>query len=433
MELDRLLAAVRRFWWIVASVALLGAFVGLLAEASRPERFLATATIQTAPDRNVFGSETVLNRLVINEIATVGSDPLRDAVVASLADAGVAVDPSRDLSVRQVLDTELIQVTVAAPSGPAAVEAANLWAQSYVDLVSERDRSELLARVEEVNAELEEARDTRLALEAAVSESIFVRANGQFSTYTEAILRQPAVWEEIERTNQEIALLTRERTEARRAFSNVLDSEVVAIAAGEPVAVKPGNGLGPVHGLIIGLALAVSAVSLTSHGRASFSMINEITASAWPTKLRLVKRRISLPQQRERDALHITALGTRVLTHLPATDSPIISFHGADPRRTQDLKQALADDLRDRGYSIAFLQDLWASRDVRSVEDLFDSAAESESLVFADLGEVQSRSYGGRVMTVIAVGEHLDEEEIVARRIADSVENSNAVLTVLAR
>lgn len=433
MELERLIAAIRRFWWVVLATTVLGAVLGYLAETSRPERFFATATIQTAPDRNVFGSETVLNRLVVNELATVGSESLRREVVAALGDEGADVDPHRDLSLRQVLDTDLIEVTVSASSGAVAVEGANYWARSYVELAAERNRSGLVERLERVNAELQDAREIRLALEAAVSESIFQRADGRFSTYTEAILRQPDVWDEIERANQEIELLTVERAEANRALSRVLDSDVVAIATGQPEAVKLGNGLGPFEGLIIGFATAIAAISLFAQGRVSFAMVNEITSSAWPTSLRVTKRRLATPWQRRRDSRDLAALGTQVLTHLPNTEAPIVSFHGADPERTVELKNALADDLRDRGYSIAFLQDLWASRNVRSVEDLFDFAAESESLVFADLGEVQPRSYGGRVMTIVTVGEHFDEEEIVARRIADSVETSSAVLTVLSR
>ena len=125
MELERLVAALIRRWWVVAVVGLFGALLGLVAEGSREDAFTATASIEIAPNRNVYGSETVLNRLVINEIGTIGSVQLREEVVDGLGQIGEGIDPTSDLAVQQVPDTELVNVSVSASSEASAIAAAN--------------------------------------------------------------------------------------------------------------------------------------------------------------------------------------------------------------------------------------------------------------------------------------------------------------------
>ena len=146
MELERLLAALRRRWWLLALLGLIGALVGQFSENSRDDLFTATATIAIAPDLDVFGSETVLNRIVINEMGRIGSDALRDEVLASLGNSGNALDANRDFSLQQVPDTDLVNVSVSSGDPNLSVAAANRWAERYVDCLlytspSPRDRT----------------------------------------------------------------------------------------------------------------------------------------------------------------------------------------------------------------------------------------------------------------------------------------------------
>ena len=54
-------------------------------------------------------------------------------------------------------------------------------------------------------------------------------------------------------------------------------------------------------------------------------------------------------------------------------------------------------------------------------------------MIFADHEDLQSRRFTGRIVTVVAIDEHRDREDLAANRIAESLEVSDSVLTVVAR
>lgn len=433
MELERLVAALIRKWWIVAALGFIGALFGIAAEGSRVDTFTATASIEIAPDRNVYGSETVLNRLVINEIGAIGSVQLRESVVDGLGEAGTGIDPMGDLAVQQVPDTELVNVSVSATNEASAIAAANSWAQAYVELVRERERGDLEERVQAVNNELQQARSERLSLDAELRETVIVRRSGTVSTYNETVLREPLLWDGIVKVDQEIGLLVAERAAAQLALANVLDSKIASTAVGPIDPVRSGNGLGPLQGLIIGLAAAVTVVAAVTHGRISLRAAGEITNSVWPTSLRLARHRFMLPWRKRKIVRNVNAVGTQILIRLPDTRLQVVSFAGIDPERTQVLKAALAEDLQRRGYSVSLMGDHRESIQSRTVEGMLDLLHAEESVIFADLGELQSKNFSGRIVTVVSVDEHRDPEKLAAKQIADSLEISDTVLTVVSR
>ena len=433
MELERLIAALKGRWWVLVGLGMLGALLGAVADLSREDSFTATATIEIAPDRNVYGSETVLNRLVINEIGTIGSTQLRQRVVSDLGDAGLNIDPVGDLSVQQVPDTDLVNVSVSASSDTAALDAANDWAQSYVDLIRSRERTPLETRLDEVNAAVSVARAERLQLDSALRESVVVRRNGTVSTYNETVLRSPELWDQIVKLDQEIALLVQQRSDAEVDLANVLDSSVAATAVGPLDPERTGNGLGPVQGFLIGLSLAIAAIAMSTNGAMSHRAVNQITPSVWPTSLQLARRRFMLPYRKRRIRRDISAVGAQILTRLPDTRLQVVSFAGAGGPRTQHLKSVLAEEMTSRGYSVSMMGDDNDAAESRTVEGMLDLLHASDSVIFADHGELKSKRFVGRIVTVVSIDEHRDREELAARHIAESVEVSDSVLTVVTR
>lgn len=433
MELERLVAALVRRWWIVAAVGLLGALIGQIAEFSRSDLYTATATVETAPDRNVYGSETVLNRLVINEIATIGNAQLRQSVVEDLGAAGADIDPFLDLAVQQVPDTELVNLSVSASNEETAITAANSWALEYVTIVRERERDDRVDHLNEVSTQLSNAREERLRLDAALRDTVVVRRNGTVSTYTETVLREPELWDGIVKVDQEIQLLLQERTDAEVAVANVLDSSVTATAVGPIDPVRTGNGLGAFEGLLIGLSLAGAGVAVLSLGSMSHRAADQITNSVWPTSLRLSRSRFTLPRKKRRIEANISAVGTQILTRLPDTRLQVVSFASLGGSNTQKLKTELASNLRSRGYSVSLMGDDHAAAQSRSVEGMLDLLHATDSVLFADHDELQSKRFTGRIVTVVAIDEHRDSEHRTARQIAESLEVSDSVLTVVAR
>ena len=288
-------------------------------------------------------------------------------------------------------------------------------------------------RVDNVNAELEAARADRLALDAALRETVIVRRSGTVSTYNETVLREPDLWDGIVKVDQEISLLVAERSAAELALSNVLDSRVASTAVGPIDPARTGNGLGPVQGLLIGLAAAVAGVAAATHGRMSRRAAGEITNSVWPTSLRLARHRFMLPWRKRKIQRNVNAVGTQILNRLPDNRLQVVSFAGLDPERTQHLKAALAEDLQGRGYSVSLMGDHRAAIKSRTVEGMLDLLHAEESVIFADLGELQSKNFSGRIVTVVAIDEHRDPEELAAQQIAESLEISDSVLTVVSR
>ena len=434
MELERLLAVLKRRWWLIVAAGVLGALVGFGAESTRSDRFTATATVQLAPDRDVYGSETVLNRLAVNEIAIIGNSTLRSSVVDSLGDAGSVVDPTADLMIEQIPDTDLLNISFSAPDEQTAISGANIWAQTYVDLDRAIERAPLQERISTVTNELDEAREQRLELDSQLADLVFFRSDGNVSTYNETVLRDAELWDSIVKLDQDIALLTRDRAAAEIDLTNVLDSSIAATALGPIDPERTGNGLGPLQGLIIGLFSAIGMVTATANRGASHRAVSNITpAPVWPTSLRLQRSRVVMPWRNRALARNVAAVSTQVLKRLPDTRLQVVSFAGIDRARTQELKNALAIDMGTRGYSVSMMGDDEASANSRSVDGLLTLLNARKSLVFADLDELQSQRFSGRIVTVVAVDEHRDREELVARQIAESLEVSDSVLTVVSR
>ena len=433
MELERLVAALTQRWWVLILAGMLGALFGVAADFTREDSFAATATIEIAPDRDVYGSETVLNRLVINEIATIGSTQLREQVVVNLGTDGLDVDPTEDMSVQQVPDTDLVNVTVSASTGAAALAAANEWASAYVDLIRGRERTPLQARLDEANATLAAARAERLSLDALLRESVVVRRTGTVSTYTETVLRSPEIWDRIVKLDQEIAIYVQQRSDAEVDLANVLDSSIAATAVGPLDPVRTGNGLGPFQGLLIGLSIAVAALATTTKDAMSHRAANQIAPSVWPTGLKLARHRFMLPYRKRRIERDVRAVGTQILTRLPDTRLQVVSFAGTGSASTQQLKAALSDEITSRGYSVSMMGDDNSTDESRTVEGMLDLLHASDSVIFADHDELKSKRFAGRIVTVVSIDEHRDREDLAARHIAESLEVSDSVLTVVTR
>lgn len=433
MELERLLAVLKRRWWLLLAASLLGALTGLAAESARVDVFTATATIQLAPDRNVYGSETVLNRLAVNEIAFIGTSSLRESLIDGLGEAGESIDPATDLTIQQVPDTDLLNISVAASNEQTAITAANTWAQTYVELDRAQERVPLQERLTSATNELREARELRLELDAQLASFVVVR-DFDVSTYNEALLRDGELWDAIVKLDQDISALAAERRTAEVELANVLDSSVAAAALGPIEPTRTGNGLGSAQGLIIGFFAAIGFVVMLGNESASHRIVSDIAPTpVWPTSLRLARSRFLMPARRRKLSRNLAAVSTQILNRLPDTRLQVVSFAGVDQSRTQRLKDALADDMGLRGYSVSIMGDDDEVAESRTVDDLLDLLNAKNSVVFADLDELQSKRFTGRIVTVVAVDEHRDRQELVARQIADSLEVSDSVLTVVAQ
>ena len=433
MELERLVAALRRRLWLIALLGVIGALVGQLSENSRTDLFTATATIAIAPDLDVFGSETVLNRIVINEIATIGSIEVRNDVLEALGDDASQLDRDADFSVQQVPDTDLVNVSVSADNEEIAIAAANLWAQEYIDRTLVAERAVFENRLAQITADLRDARTDRLVLDGELLDAVVIREQGLVSTYFETLLREPDLWRDLVSIDQDINALVQQRSNAQIALANVLDSSIISTAVGPIEPTRTGNGLGLLEGLLIGLSLAVAVVGLTARDRVSHRAVDQFSESVWPTAVNIARRSFVLPWKTRKIRQDVSSVGTQVLTRLPDTKLQVVSFAGVDRERTQHLKMALASNLESRGYSVSLMGDDTATSESRTVDGILDLLNATDSVIFADQEELRSKRFSGRIVTVVAIDEHRDREDLVARQISESLEISDSVLTVVAK
>ena len=433
MELERLVAALRRRLWLIALLGVIGALVGQLSENSRTDLFTATATIAIAPDLDVFGSETVLNRIVINEIATIGSIEVRNDVLEALGDDASQLDRDADFSVQQVPDTDLVNVSVSADNEEIAIAAANLWAQEYIDRTLVAERAVFENRLAQITADLRDARTDRLVLDGELLDAVVIREEGLVSTYFETLLREPDLWRDLVSIDQDINALVQQRSNAQIALANVLDSSIISTAVGPIEPTRTGNGLGLLEGLLIGLSLAVAVVGLTARDRVSHRAVDQFSESVWPTAVNIARRSFVLPWKTRKIRQDVSSVGTQVLTRLPDTKLQVVSFAGVDRERTQHLKMALASNLESRGYSVSLMGDDTATSESRTVDGILDLLNATDSVIFADQEELRSKRFSGRIVTVVAIDEHRDREDLVARQISESLEISDSVLTVVAK
>ena len=433
MELERLVAALTRRWWIIALFGLIGALIGQFAEDARSDVFTGTAQIALAPDLDVFGSETVLNRLAINEIGTIGSAELRESVLTELGEDGEVLDGENSFSVQQVPDTDLVNLSVSGPDADLAVRAANVWANTYVDATLVQERGTLESRLAQINTDLQTARSRRLILDTALRETVVIREEGLVATSNESLLREPRLWNDLTLIDQDIDSLVQQRSNAQVELGFILDTSVVSEAVGPIDPTRTGNGLGIFEGLLIGLSAAVALVALSTRDRVSHRAVDQFSPSVWPTPVKVARRSFAAPWRARKTKRDISSIGTQVLTRLPETRLQVVAFAGVDRERTQHLKTALAEDFESRGYSVSLLGDDTYETKSRTVDEILSLLNAEESVIFADHDELRSKRFNGRIVTVVAIDEHRDREGLVAQKISQSLETSDSVLTVVAK
>jgi capsular exopolysaccharide synthesis family protein len=159
IRLSDYLQLLRRQWWVIAGIVLATTTVGVLLAESQPEVYTATASVRllaTPSDRAIDDpelAETDRTRELVTEVEVLTSSSLRQRVATRLAPSPPAFSGVR---ARLVGFSEVIVISVDAPSPADAATVANAYVDAFIEVRSERVASALLAQIDGLRAQAEE-------------------------------------------------------------------------------------------------------------------------------------------------------------------------------------------------------------------------------------------------------------------------------------
>jgi len=175
MELAFLTEAIRRYYWMIILVAVLGLVPGILAGGGGPPRFESNAVLLVSPpsqsllqvsfagdpDRYVAGQLSVLRSRVLAERVAdqLGEDYEADAVAASVR------------FVREP-ETDVVTVVVATPSAERSRAIADAYATLYLDQLRSQIEVSQQPTLERLDADLAAVREQLTEIDDQIGDAI---------------------------------------------------------------------------------------------------------------------------------------------------------------------------------------------------------------------------------------------------------------------
>lgn len=156
--------------------------------ASRPDVYVASSNVlltATAAQDAVDDSSTntgILDRTLENEISLALSDVSREAVAARLV---VNIEDLPDITISRDGRADVLTFTARERTPAAAADAANVWAETYVELKQTEAEQSIAGALDRLTVRLEEARARRAQATDASEEAV---ANAQISSITDSII-----------------------------------------------------------------------------------------------------------------------------------------------------------------------------------------------------------------------------------------------------
>ena len=153
MELVYVTRAIKRYWWITALGALLGLLGGFFLGAGGEATYSSQALVLIAPPGEGLGS-TSTDRYLQNQLLVFGSGALADQVASTAGAEGTPVN--QWTSFEQVPGSDMVRITVAAPTAELSQTVANAYVESYLDAVRGQLDDAQAPDVDAINVALEE-------------------------------------------------------------------------------------------------------------------------------------------------------------------------------------------------------------------------------------------------------------------------------------
>ncbi len=187
-ELGDYVAVLRRRWvWLVLPLLAIPLLIGVVT-ATRPDVFVASSSVllkTTAAQEAVDDTATntgILDRSLENEISLALSDTARTAVADRL---GVGVDDLPQTAVTRDGRADVLTFTVRERTPEAAAAAANIWAETFVELKQVEAEQSITGAVDRLTSRLDEARERRSMTNDESEQAVI---DAQISSLTDSII-----------------------------------------------------------------------------------------------------------------------------------------------------------------------------------------------------------------------------------------------------
>lgn len=289
MELSYLFAAIRRRWWLVALLSVLGLVGGYFASGSKSVVYEAKAVLLIQPPQNALGGTVFIadpDRYVIGQLSVLNSSALAERV-ASQFPGNTAVSISDAIKVTHEPKTEIVTigVTLADPKQSEAI--ANAFANTYIEDLKKRAAEQQGPAVRAFETKLATIKTTVVDIEKKkeVNRQVINQANLILAaptgvapaTITEARQRLDAAMDsngqlegDLQSLRAEQSQVLQNKSQLEQAANVKVASEVVQQAV-IPTAPLPGKAkILPIAGLLGGamLGLALSTLLARISGKA---------------------------------------------------------------------------------------------------------------------------------------------------------------------
>lgn len=253
MELSFIIAAIRRYIWVVYLCALLGLAAGLLIPASRADSFAAEAAlIVRPPATEVTDAEREgTARYIESQVVVLESDDLANEVAQRLDLPFETVEPA--LTVLTDASSDVITLTASAGDAETAIRIANGYASQFLERRADEIRERNTTLIEIIDAQLGVLNSQQAdALERLTDLPIE-------ATNDRERIEQAQIAQEITNLNAEVAELISQKTTLEFAADTTSRDEVAATAV-SATAEGTNSPLLTVAGTFAGALLGIAAV-----------------------------------------------------------------------------------------------------------------------------------------------------------------------------
>lgn len=287
VELSYLMAAVRRRWWLIGSLAILGGILGLLAGGDKTVAYQARAVLNIQPPQNALGGTVFISdpdRYVISQLSVLRSEGLAQRV-ASAHPGQTSQSIANAVSIAHEPKSDIVTIGVTLADPEEAKNIANDYVTSYIEDLKKRASAQTQTAVSDFDKRLAAIKAEVVAIEKkreverqTISQANLVLGNPTgvaAATLNEAKQRLDTALDTTGQLDGDLQSLRAEQTQVLANQSQLqqaavvkVASEVVQPAVTPKVAVPAGKAkLLPIAGLLggalLGIALAMAFARLS--------------------------------------------------------------------------------------------------------------------------------------------------------------------------
>jgi len=284
MELSFVISALRRRFWVVTLLALLGSLPGLLADPPTSSVFESISVLEVRPPTratvNYFNTDP--DRYVTSQMAVLTSDSLASDVAqrasAELGENLGLVEVKRLVEIEQVPETDIVEITTKAGSAEAARVVSQAFADLYVQGLATTDEDQV--QLVDLDRQIDTL-ENRLAmlddrLREAMAPYLPRRNDATPDPIPPAENVDPYAVSQRQLVQSELSQLRSARNDLELQSRVRVNSAVISNAPLPLQANPPGGNLLLAGGLLAGVVLGV--VVALMWGRFSAKVLDEMTA-----------------------------------------------------------------------------------------------------------------------------------------------------------